>query len=608
MRIAFEDILHPASVNLLRLQSRAKFTRVCSSFRNPRRQLLAVISVVLGLVWLSQAVAAVMLRESASREQLLNWIPLGLLTYSAWHLIKTITRKPVEPFEWTPAELELIQAAPFSRTQMISYRLASIFFSAVAKSFCFSVVMIPDLHFWPAGFLGMLLGLIFVDLIRVGFELFFHGLSKPWQTVCRVSGLTMLIGLFALAIAKTLLTTHSANEVASPAALLFFQQLFLEFLGFTSTGIGTIALAPFRPFAEVILADQISAATMANSFVSISIVGGMTSAVYFLDRWMLSRTLDKEKLALRNVQTRREQVCLRRWMGWQSLRTRLGQSKFLSVMCHQLDKTGTRFQFGSKRQAGRSREAGTGRRKRLSHGFGSLVWRQLLGAWHYRMTLAISLGVPTLLCCIPLLANHSPFVMLLNIVGGIVFYSFLLLPSALMLDFRRDINRIVVLKSLPIGPIAMTLGQLAAPVLICSTFQWIVLAIATLLGSVIAWQALIAAIILLPVNLLIFAIENYIYLLAPYRRNQEGLDVFLRTILTFTAKGILFAAALAVTLAWAFSAKALGTWLSDSPATSSLIFALGLWAMTCILAAGFVWGVVRLYDRFDPSQDAPAIS
>jgi hypothetical protein len=224
------------------------------------------------------------------------------------------------------------------------------------------------------------------------------------------------------------------------------------------------------------------------------------------------------------------------------------------------------------------------------------------------MTLAISLGVPTLLCCIPLLANHSPFVMLLNIVGGIVFYSFLLLPSALMLDFRRDVNRIVVLKSLPIGPVAMTLGQLAAPVVICWGFQWLVLAIAAISGSVLVWQAVAAAIILLPMNLLIFAIENFIFLLAPYRRNQEGLDVFLRTILTFTAKGIMFAAALAVTVAWAFAAKTLGHWISASSVTSPLIFSLGLWMMTCILAAGFVWGIVRLYVRFDPSQDAPAIS
>jgi hypothetical protein len=241
-------------------------------------------------------------------------------------------------------------------------------------------------------------------------------------------------------------------------------------------------------------------------------------------------------------------------------------------------------------------------------GFGSLVWRQLLGAWHFRMTLAISLGIPTLLCCIPLLANHNPFVMLLNIVGGIVFYSFLLLPSALMLDFRRDINRIVVLKSLPIGPLAMTLGQLAAPILICSAFQWVVLMIATVAGCVIAWQAVVAAVILVPINSLIFAIENYIFLLAPYRRNQEGLDVFLRTILTFTAKGVMFAAALAGALAWAFAAKALGTWLSDSPAASATIFAVGLWVMTCGLAIGFTWGIVRLYQRFDPSQDAPCDS
>jgi len=192
-----QSVCHRATIDLLRFRSKAKIARLLSAFRDPRRQLLSVVAVVLGVVWLSQAIVAMLFRQSADRSDLQLWIPLGLFVYSLWHIIKIVSRKPVEPFEWTPAEDEFLRAAPITRTQLVSYRLASIFSAAVLKALCFSLVMIPDLEIWLFGFIGMLLGLVFVDLFRVAFELFFHGLSKSAQMVCRIGvigGLIAIVG------------------------------------------------------------------------------------------------------------------------------------------------------------------------------------------------------------------------------------------------------------------------------------------------------------------------------------------------------------------------------------------------------------------------------
>jgi hypothetical protein len=51
--------------------------------------------------------------------------------------------------------------------------------------------------------------------------------------------------------------------------------------------------------------------------------------------------------------------------------------------------------------------------------------------------------------------------------------------------------------------------------------------------------------VMIPLNVLVFGLDNLIYLLYPYRVQQEGLEIFLRTMLTFTGKGLLFAVALA---------------------------------------------------------------
>jgi hypothetical protein len=198
--------------------------------------------------------------------------------------------------------------------------------------------------------------------------------------------------------------------------------------------------------------------------------------------------------------------------------------------------------------------------------------------------------------------------MLLNVVAGIVFYSFLLLPSALMLDFRRDIHRIDVLKSLPINPLAITLGQLAAPITLCMMFQWIVLIIAAATGSVSFWQASIAAILLIPVSVLIFAVENVLFMIAPYRRNQEGVAVFLRTILTFTAKGMFFAIGLALTVAWAWLCRHLGANYIQGQFFSGFIFGAGIWFLTSLTAALMTVWLAKMYREFDPSIDAPNLS
>ena len=152
---------------LLRFQTRAKFNRLFASFRNPRKKVLSIVAVLLGLMWLSQTILSVLFRESADPEKIGFWLPLGLVIYSIWHLIKISTRKVVEPFEWTSAEKEFVIAAPVTRTQQITYRLTTIATAALAKAVCFSVLMSPDIRVWYAGFFGMLLGLAFVDLVRV---------------------------------------------------------------------------------------------------------------------------------------------------------------------------------------------------------------------------------------------------------------------------------------------------------------------------------------------------------------------------------------------------------------------------------------------------------
>ena len=95
---------------------------------------------------------------------------------------------------------------------------------------------------------------------------------------------------------------------------------------------------------------------------------------------------------------------------------------------------------------------------------------------------------------------------LLATAGTLAFYTFLLLPTAVRYDFRRDLDRMAMLKSLPISPAATVIGQTITPILIATVFQAIVLAFAIVAPIAVAallvqiWQNLFT--IILPSSVL----------------------------------------------------------------------------------------------------------
>ena len=196
----------------------------------------------------------------------------------------------------------------------------------------------------------------------------------------------------------------------------------------------------------------------------------------------------------------------------------------------------------------------------------------------------------------------------LTTTGTLAFYTFLLLPTAIRFDFRRDLDRLATLKGLPITPAAAVLGQTLAPVLIASLFQSAVLAVVVAAWSLPVHYFFMAILVLIPLNALVFSLDNLIYLLFPYRMQQEGLEVFLRTMLTFTGKGLLFTFGLLGMSAWGLLAAAVtrevSTW-TGSAVQASTVFIGGMVAGQCLLATLVLRGLCRTYRNMNPIEDLP---
>jgi hypothetical protein len=229
-------------------------------------------------------------------------------------------------------------------------------------------------------------------------------------------------------------------------------------------------------------------------------------------------------------------------------------------------------------------------------GTGALAWRQLLGARRHWGSLLTAMIAPAVLASAPCFVIGDAHVALLATAGTLAFYTFLLLPTALRFDFRRDLDRLATLKGLPVTPSAAVIGQTLAPVVIASVFQCGVLAFVLVVRSLPLYLLPAALVVMIPVNILVFALDNLIYLLYPYRVQQEGLEIFLRTMLTFTGKGLLFALGLLAVSAWGLVAAALN---------AHALFLGGIVAGPAMCAAIVLYGLSRTYRRLDPVEDVP---
>lgn len=566
-----KSVIHPALVSLFFQNVAAKFSKLFRGLKSPRRIAVTVVAAVLGALWLSQVVASVFLRQPADREMLRERIALGLLGFLLFQVLKILYRKPVEPFEWTPSETQILKTAPVTRTSLVLYRLATTALSAMLKSVCFVLVMIPDLSLLAAGFAGMAIALLFLELVRVIAEVFIFGLGKRRLLPAKIMTAILVVAVVANAARQVFELPSVGEKLSSPAAHQFLLAVVLQVAELSRTGVGAVLSFPFRLFSDIVLATQYNAELACQILLGLGMVGAAGLTAMVANCWMMA-TLKKQD---------------------RSNLIRLNQQ----------------LPAGLSRQQSKHKQVVV---PKSFGGAGPIAWRQFQGAWNFRASIIVSFLIPTALCCVPMFAPNPPPNAALFLVASLLFYSYLLLPAALMLDFRRDVDRIAVLKKLPVKPINVVLGQLAAPVVLCSLFQGIVFSIAAFSGVATSGFFIVCWLAIVPMNVLIFASENIVFMLHPFRRNKEGADVLIRSVLTFTGKGAVWALSLAGLIVWAlvssYLARKLG--LSGEPHNIAVaaIFLCGTTMAVSLLALLSVKCLAGMYQRFDPSSDAVAMN
>jgi hypothetical protein len=276
--------------------------------------------------------------------------------------------------------------------------------------------------------------------------------------------------------------------------------------------IGTVVLMPYIVFAELFLAQTLFPHLAFWATIAILINVALLWAVIMLDRRTSERSLrDNTRLSDR----------------WDRM------------------KQGGSFWATERSEVRSIRNAPT------LGGLGPIAWRQAIKAVRNSSKLIVIFMVGAA-CAGPLSSMAG-----ISITGDrglvmIFFFFGIILPRTLICDFRGDLSRMETYKTLPIAPWRISMGQLVVQVLLSYAVAL------TMIVSLLFFEdritppvALALAVFSLPLTLLIYAVENTIFLLFPAKLVPMGradFEFLGRALVEFIVKTIiiLFAVSMAV--------------------------------------------------------------
>jgi hypothetical protein len=552
----------PALSQILRLQARGRLRRLGQCCATPRRLALTLSAAVLSCIWLGNVALSILFRESYAVDSIRTWVRVGLTVYAVWHLVRTAWERPQQSLVWSPAEEEFLVAGPFTRRNLVQYRLLVICCSAVFKASFATLLLLPDLAAPWLGLLGLCLGLTCVEFLRVGIDTLTAAMDRREYAAYR----SIVLSLSGLAVVWGLLhavdhyTAALVADRSMPEIIALISACIRSVQALSETGAFLVLSFPFDFFAQIVVCAEPT-----------PLVAGQVLAAA-LGSWLLMEAV--------------------LWMdGRCQARRQMQDAADLAL---------------ARRAAEEAAEVTSGRLPRVL--LSPVTWRQLRGARLNLSGVLLALVAPAMLSLLPfLMISQRPQSAFGNFAASLAFYTFLLLPPALKFDFRRDYDRLLALKMLPVSAWRLTLGQVAAPVLIATVFQWTMILAAYVARPVELPYVLAALALFVPANLVVFGLDNLLFLLFPHRLHQEGIDVFLRTTLVFTAKGVVFAIALAGVLLWSVAARSLAEALASAGVTwlgPVTVFGGGLWGLTMVAAVVAIGLASRAFLHFDPSRGA----
>jgi hypothetical protein len=401
---------------------------------------------------------------------------VGTLSLFGYCVLTLLLSSHERAIYFSPAEVNFLFSGPFTRRQLLAYKIVAAFFTCLVSGLFMMVFTISHGAWPPAAYLGVVLTLFFLSLFGMAVSLIGNTLGARANTRRRQ---LVLAGLLALVLAVGL----SLGRNLVPAS---WDEL-----------LERVQASPVLQGVLMPLSWFVKATTAQALWPDLVEYAGLSAAVDLL-LMVLVFALDWNYLEASSAASERIYARLQR--------ARSGGGAFAAWRS---STTKPRFSLPSLPWWG---------------GVGPTAWRQLVTAVRSLRGLLIFLVIfGGILVIMPLAlalgGDHPREPGVGKIVAGsLLGISLVSLPAMMAFDFRGDLDRMDLLKSLPISAWRLAIGQLLAPVLLLSMIQ--LGALACIQGLWGEMEAIIPYVVLAawPGDFLAFAVDNLMFLWFPSRQ------------------------------------------------------------------------------------------
>lgn len=540
---------------LMKLRLRAWFRRIGKSASSVKGALTLAFFTLMISCWMISILANRILNPkpgSGADPAVVHRIGgPGILVFCVL-IVVTAGIKP--PILFTPAEIQFLFCGPFTRRQLLTYKLLSQFLMTIPFGLFMAIMFRDAAGTYLTAVAGALLIFTFMQLfgLAVNFTAsYFSALAYN-----RFRKIVLFAVLGGLIIGGVLLfQRHSAGGNVIQTLKAIEQQPVVHRL-----------LTPFRWYSQVLTARNLGEFWL-PALGALGINAGLLALVYFLD----AKFLETVSVASEKTYAKIE-------------RMRRGGSPFHHVGQPQI----IRRQVPSFPYWG---------------GIGPVFWRQFVTAQRSQRAFLFMIIIMLLSTIGPIIAIVSRQKVEEGMhwgLAGIMLMMSLFVHQFLAFDFRSDVDRIEVLKTLPLPAWRIAVGQLLAPVIFVSLVQVTLVAVLyAVLGTIGPLVPIVAA-FAIPFNMALVGIDNFLFLLFPARTVPTTPGDFShggRQMLLFLGRMI------GLTIALALPAIAGGvTYVFTKSLWLAGVAAWFLLVMVCWLPVPLVaWA----FKRFDVARDTP---
>jgi Putative ABC exporter len=545
--------MHPSLYKLMMLTFKSNLRRLFRGARSARGAFLIIFTIGVFVMMLLPSVAMAFMpnRPAGLFSGLAEpYLPIGLFAIS---LMSVFTSAGDKALYFSPAEVDFLFPAPFHRRELLVFKLAKTVVGLGFVALIFSMSFLIYLGSWLSAFVGIFLALAFVQLLAMTTAFLGQIVAEHAYTARRRMAL-MAIGMMVFAgLAQMLWQApfQSPSEMAHQ---------------FRSSWAGKVLLAPFEVFSHTIMAAHWFPELVCWSAAAVAIDAVLLALIFKLDADYLESAAAISQKLYEKVQRMKQGGGIVLPASQKAASIRLPRFPWLG-------------------------------------GAGPLAWRQVLMAVRTsRYALIISVGIGITIGAVAFFSQRNPagpdFVSYMGI--GFLAYLTFIFSMQLPWAFRGDIVHMDCLKSLPIAPLAIALGELTGGVMLLAMIQVVLLI--GLLGAG-GNPVLIVTVMtfLVPFDLLILAMSNTVFLIYPVRHapgTSADFQLVGRMMLFMLLQFLLLIPAMGIPFGFAGLAYVLSGF-------SVPVFAVTAWALLVAEVPLWLLLLASMFVRFDPGTETP---